>query len=312
MNLKARHLYKTYAWYRKPVRWFYHVKVPLLGGVGLIQVVRFFIKQMQNEPLGMRASAIAFNLFLALFPSLIALLTLIPYVPVNNLSPEVLSFIQKLMPAAAADSIESILGDVLSTNTRGLFSIGLISAIYFASNGLYSLMAALNKFNSRSFWQQKFLSIQLTFIIGFLVISAISLFILTEFGLQLLAIKAPWGGEIWYITIIVLQWVVLLIILFGACILCFRFAMDKNNAWHEIVPGAVVASVLSMITSILYSYYVSSFANYSRTYGSLGTIIITMLWLYFNSTVIIIGSDLNLSLVRAAKIKARHKNARIK
>jgi len=274
----------------------------MMGGISLWQTGKFFLRQVKNEPLGMRASAIAFNLFLALIPGMIALLTLIPYIPVKNLNDEFLIFMQKLMPVAAANNLDQILGDIMESRSNSLLSVGLVASIYFASSGIFSLMSALNKFDNRSYWRQKLLSIQLTLTLGLLLIVSISVFLLSEFGLQLLAINVPWGSDLWYYSVIIFQWIIMLFILFGACMICFRYAFEKDNEWKEIAPGAVIASILALLTSIIYSYYVGRWANYSKTYGSLGTIIITMLWLYFNAMVIIIGSDLNISLARAKKL----------
>lgn len=260
----------------------------------------------------MRASSIAFSLFLALIPSLIALFTLIPYVPIEDLHREVYTFLRTLMPSAAFQTIEGILNDVLSTRSGSLFSVGLIAAIYFASNGVFALMTALYKDNPTPFWRLKLSSIGLTVLLGILLIGSMSLFLLTQLLIQFFGYATHLNTDWLYYVVIIAQWAITFLLIVGAITIIYRQSDPRTERWRHIMPGAAMAGILMLVTSVAYSYYVGRWANYSKLYGSLGALIITMLWLYFNSMVIIIGHDFNRSLVNARVVAQSQKRMRLR
>jgi membrane protein len=275
------------------------VMLPFLGGLPLYWIVLFFFRNLRKESINLRASSIAFNLFLSLFPALIFMFTLLPYIPIEDLSQQIMSFMRTVMPKSSFEIIDETLQDILSTPRSGLLSIGLVSAIYFASNGIFALIETYNKRDKRSFWKKRLLAIGLTFLMGILIITIISLFIVTEYSVELLIYYTPLNDQVLYYALILVRWLMLFFLMFSATTILYRHADSRAERWRHIFPGAFLATLLTVITSVLYAFYLNNWGNYNRFYGSLGAIIITMLWLYFNAMVLIIGHEFNRSLVHA-------------
>lgn len=275
------------------------VMLPFLGGLPLYWIAVFFFRNLRKESINMRASSIAFNLFLALFPALIFMFTLLPYIPIEDLSTQIMSFMRSVMPKSSFEIIDETLQDILNTPRSGLLSVGLISAIYFASNGIFALIETYNKRDKRSFWKKRLLAIGLTLLMGILIVTIISLFIVTEYAVELLIYYAPINDQVLYYALLVVRWSMLFFLVFSATTIIYRHADARAESWRHIFPGASLATLLTVITSVAYGFYLNNWGNYNRFYGSLGAIIITMLWLQFNSMVLIIGHEFNRSLVHA-------------
>lgn len=273
--------------------------LPFMGGLPLYWIVVFFFRNLRKESINLRASSIAFNLFLSLFPALIFMFTLLPYIPIEDLSHHIMSFMRTVLPRSSFEIIDETLQDILNTPRSGLLSIGLITAIYFASNGIFALMETYNKRDKRSFWKKRLLAIGLTFLMGILVITIISLFIVTEYSVELLIYYTPINDQVLYYALLVIRWLMLFFLAFAATTILYRHADSRVESWNHIFPGAFLATLLTVVTSIAYAFYINNWGNYNRFYGSLGAIIITMLWLYFNAMVLIIGHEFNRSLVHA-------------
>jgi len=300
---------------RRRISWFIgltkRIILPFTGGLPLYWVGTFFFRNLKKEPISLRASSIAFNLFLSLFPALIFMFTLLPIIPIHGLHREILTFLQAIMPVSAFTTVEDNLKEIMGTHSAKLLSVGIIVALYFASTGVYSLMQAFDKNDRRSYWKQKLVSIILTLMLGGVLLAGMTLFLATKYMLEVLASATTMNAGLYYNSLVFGQWIMLFILLFGATAITYWYGDDRVRHMREVLPGSVLTSIMVVLTSIAYSYYVSKWANYSKLYGSLGAMIITMLWLYFNSMVLIVGHEYNRSLSHARMIIARNKlNAR--
>lgn len=220
-----------------------------------------------------------------------------PYIPIEGLSADITLFMKVIMPSAAFSEVDETLTDILQTRNTSLLSFGIIAALYFASNGVYSLMGTFNRYSKQSFWKMRLIAIALTFALGILLVTGLCLFILAQLGMELLIYTTPINDNLLYYCIVILQWVIMFILILGATTLLYRHGDTRSEKWRYIFPGAILASLLSVATSIGYAFFVENYGNYNKLYGSLGALIITMLWLYFNAMVLIIGHDFNRSLV---------------
>ncbi|RYD71875.1 MAG: YihY/virulence factor BrkB family protein, partial [Sphingobacteriales bacterium] len=270
--------------------------VNFMGGLPLYWIIVFFFRNLHKESINLRASSIAFNLVLSLFPALIFLFTLLPYIPIDNLHQQIMFFLKSLMPASAYETVDTTVTDILAEPRGGLLSFGLLGALWFASNGIFSLMQTFNKRDKRQFWKKRVIAIGLTFALGILLVTIISLFLLTEFSIELLIYYTTISHKLLALLLMGIRWFLLFVLLVGASVILYRLGDRRSEKWRYTFPGAILASILTVITSGLYAFYVDSFANYNRLYGSLGAMIITMLWLYFNSMVLIIGHEFNRAL----------------
>lgn len=275
--------------------------LPGFEGVSLYVVSKFFFQGINNGKLNMRAQSLAFSFFLALFPSVIFLFTLIPYIPIYHFQDSLFNLLQTLLPKAAFEATEGTIADILKNQRGGLLSVGFISALYFSTNGFNEMMNAFNEtyhdIETRTNLKQRLVSILMVFITTLLVSIAISLIVLSEIGLNSIIEK----DKIVYYLILFGKWIILIALCF--CFISFNYYLGpkRKKGFRFFSPGSIFATILTIITSIVFAYYVNNFGNYNKLYGSIGTLIVVMLWIYINSLILLLGFDLNSSILSAKR-----------
>lgn len=274
--------------------------LPGFERVPLYDVTVFFYNGIKKGDLNTRAAALAFNSFLAIFPAIIFFFTLIPYIPIHNFQDSLLNLMREFIPRQTYEAVQGTLFDIIKRPRGGLLSLGFFLAMYFATNSVNSLIDAFNRtyytIETRSAIKQRVLSIFLVFVLSILVILAI---ILITFG----PIVLNWVEEIGLLTdwltlriIGAAKWIIILALLFFAFSVLYYFAPTGKHRYRFITAGSTLATILFIATSVGFNYYVNNFASYNTLYGSIGTLIVFMLWLYFNSFIILIGWELNSSI----------------
>jgi membrane protein len=284
------------------------ITVPGFQGRPLYDVGEFFIGSMRNGAISTKAAAVAFNFFIAIFPAIIFLFTLIPYIPIPDFQSELLKMLQSIMPGNAFSTIEQTITDIVENPRFGLLSFGFVATLYFSTNGIVAIMKAFNASNTakekRSAFKKRIAAIWLFLIFTGLITIAISLLIFSghafEYFYEIGLIK---GGFTYYL-LVVSEWLIILAIYFLAISFIYHFAPLKRRRFKFISAGGSLATGLSIVTSLLFSYYVNNFGTYNELYGSIGTVIVLMLWLQLNAQILLIGYELNHSIH-----KANRKNA---
>ncbi len=286
--MKAFH-YWLYKWFI-PYRWICKLleKIPFPGNKekNMAQVLGFFMLKIPDEAITTKASAIAFNFFIALFPAMIVLFSLIPFVPIDGLQDEILKFFKGTIPSNAYELINETLQDLITTKRGGLLSVTSIITIYFASNGFGALLAALDP--SGSFWEQKLKSFGLMFLATFLVILAVAISILSEVAYVYFADRIARLSDIENFALKSIKWVILIFLTYFSVAIVFHTGTPKAKRLTFFSPGASLSTVSIMLISYGYGYYVDNFGQYNKFYGSLGALIVTMLWMYLCALVVMI------------------------
>ena len=276
-------------------------------GLSFYVVSKFFISGIRNGTLNIRASSLSFSFFLALFPTLIFLFTLIPYIPIAHFKENLFSLMQNVMPKSAFEATKDTIVDIIQKRRGGLLSIGFLSALYFSTNGFNAMINAFNEtfheIEARNFWQQRLVSLFML-VVSFLLISiTITLYIATEYGLHHIAHT----HRVWYFILHFLKW----LILFGLCysIISFNYFVGpkKKKGWSFFSAGSMFATILIILATVTFSYYVNNFGNYNKLYGSIGTLIVVMMIIYINSLILLLGFDLNASIHHAKKHHEIHR-----
>ena len=221
------------------------------------------------------------------------------YLPVQNLSDEVLAFMHALLPEGSYELIEETLVDILETKRTGLLSLGLATALYFGTNGMHTLMDVYNRYDRRLFVVKRLRAILIVLGVGLLGLLSLSIYILGEIVLLYFIDHSPLPSSLSVSAVVFLQWFIVLFALYLTCIILYRFGDTRNERFRYVYPGAIVATISMVIISIGYAWYADNFANYNKLYGSLGALIITMLYIYFISIAIIAGHEVNRSLMQA-------------
>ena len=277
--------------------------LPGFDGLPVYDVAVFFIKGLNQGYITSRASAISFNFFLAIFPSLIFFFTIIPFIPISNFQQSLLDLIRDFLPQTAYSTVKVTVEDIVTRPRGGLLSIGFILSLYFATNGINSLMEAFNNtfhtIETRSVIRQRMISILLLIIISFLLIISVSLITLGSWLLSLVLPRHVLESSIYFTGILVIKWVITLAMLFFTISFIYYFAPAKRRQFRFISAGSSLATILIILTTLGFNFYVDNFSKYNALYGSIGTLLVVLLWIYFNSFSILVGYELNASIFRA-------------
>ena len=274
------------------------ITLPLFDGLSLYDVAIFFWKGIYEGAVTSRAASISFSFFLALFPGVIFVFTLIPFIPIEGFQHELFRLLRDVLPPNSFDAAYSTITDILTIKRGDLLGITVAAALFFATNGTLALIGnfgqTIHHLNVRGFWSQYLAAFWLTLALALLLIGGIAVLALGEVWIPTLI---PGDNGIWLTALA--RWVVLLGLVLFAISLLFYFGPMRSAPWRFISPGALLATVLVWLTSYLFGIYVTDFSRYNQFYGSIGTLMIIQLWIYVNAIGLIIGFELNASMARA-------------
>jgi membrane protein len=303
----------------RPVRLFMlmlkRIKLGKQYQVPLYDVLVFFFREITKPDLTMRASAITFSFFLALFPGTLFLFTLIPYIPIADLDVILLDFFSEVMPESAFQAVKTTISDIVSKQQTGLLSFGILLALYFSTNGLNALMESFNKsydiFESRSFLYQRGMALLLTLLELAVLVMAVVLILGGSLAIDVLVMYGLIKASYIAVLFRVMEWIIILVLIYIGVSLLYYFGPAVNRRWKFFSIGSVVATLLFVVTSTAFSYYINHFGTYNKLYGSIGTLIVVMLWMNLNSLIILVGFELNAAIYinRSLLIEASEREA---
>lgn len=282
------------------------IKLNSFYNLSLYDILFFFYKGVKQGAITTRASSLAFNFFLAFFPSIIVLFTLIPYIPIVDLQETLIELISTILPPNTNEIAFSTIYDIINNPRSGLLSIGFILTLFFATNGVNSLIEAFNSSyhinESRSIVKQRLLSLGITFLLSCILMITILLIMFSKTVVNyLITAEIIENKSIEYILFG--KWMVIIIMLFVGISIIYHFGPTIKKKFQLFTPGSIISTCLIIVTSSFFNYYISNFAEYNKVYGSIGTLIIILLWMYINSIILLIGFELNASIFNAKKQK---------
>jgi membrane protein len=252
-----------------------------------------------------RASSIAFNLLMALLPASIFLFTLIPFIPIPNFQHELIRLFESIIPSEAYKLLESTIVDVITIKSGGLLLFMFIATIVFSTNGIHALIHAFvvssHHFQTRTWVAQRRISVVLLLVVEFMIAVAGTIIIFSKTAINHLEAQHYLEKNLVFYLIMILKWVVIILLLFLAISFLYWLAPAKKSDFRFFSPGSITATFLFILTSLGFSAYVNNFGQYNKLYGSIGTLIVIMVWLYLNSIALLIGFELNVS-IRAASV----------
>jgi len=271
--------------------------------------VRFaedMICRFRDDDVQALGAQLTYYLILAFFPFLLFLMNIVGYVQLSG--EQLIAELVRLLPEESGRTVNGIIAEVTQARSGTLLSFGMVATLWAASNGINAIIKALNKAydieENRPFWKVRGISILSTFVLAFVILTAMLLLVFGRpIGQYLFEhFGYPAGFEtMWSLLKAALP----LLAMFGVFMLLYRLTPNKRLRWREVVPGAGFATIGWIITSLLFSYYVNHYGNYAATYGSVGGIIVLLIWLYISSAIILLGGELNasLSFLRDGKTK---------
>lgn len=303
------------------IDWSQRRSLPGFFKVPIYDVVVFVFNEIRRFDLFSRANSIAFSFFLSLFPSILTLFTFAPFLLdwFATFIPELANFnqiieeeIHRVMPGQAGDIVFDFIHEITNEPRVGLLSFGFILAIFFSSNGMLAMMQSFEKsykdtFKKRSALKKRGVAIMLTGLMGLLVIASVVFVILG-------GIITNWLSEATNLTVLattglrLLRWLAILMVFYFGISILYRYGAATYRRFSFFSPGTTLATVLSVMSSIAFSFYVDEFNRYdayNKFYGSIGTIIIVMLWIQINSLILLIGFELNAAIAVNRDLKEK-------
>lgn len=284
--------------------------IPGFDGMPVYDVAAFFITGLQKGAISMRAAAFSYNFFLALFPTIIFFFTIIPYIPISGFQDNLLALLQNFIPKKAFDAVEETLFDIVKRPRGGLLSLGFVMALYFSTNGIHSLIVAFNQshhtIETRSWVKQRLISVVLVVILSLLIIVAIVLITLGPIALDFLVKHDMLRDSFTYYMIIAGKWIISSAMLFFAFSFLYFLAPAAESRFRFFSAGSTLSTILTILASVGFNYYVNSISRYNSLYGSIGTLIIIMVWIFFNAMIVLIGFELNVSIRNAKRRHSKH------
>jgi membrane protein len=265
-------------------------------------VARFFITQVSRIGLRDRAAAVAFNFIMAIPAAGIFLFTLIPYFPIaKKIQKQLFDFIQEVLPNNESRSlIISTMNDLFNKPKTGLLSIGFLVALFYSSNAMLGIIrtfdASLVVKRKRNFLHRRLRAIKLTLVLILLLMSTILLSIGQG---ELFASFLKWlhvsSSEKNFWTEL-LRWLIMIFLFLFSIAYIYKYAPSVHKRWKLWSPGAIFATFLIVLTTWLFSIWAQNFSSYNQVYGSIGALLITMLFIFINSLMLLIGYELNVSI----------------
>lgn len=272
--------------------------LPGFRGLHLYDVAKFFWTQVRKVGLTERTSAISFNFIMAIPPMIIFLFTLIPYMPISKeFIAQLYGLIREVIPGKNNYTpIIKFLDGILKNEQYGLLSAGFLLALFYSSNAMMGIMRAFDKnypgFKKRSGFERRLTALQLTLILFLIMMASIFLLVMQGAVLNWIGIR----GKLLRSIIENARWVIIVFLFLASVSFIYRHAPFVQKKWNLINPGSVLATSLMLIFTIIFSYWVNHFSHYNQLYGSIGSILLLMLLIYFNSLVLLIGFELNVSI----------------
>ena len=318
---------------KKITGWTQSHSFPGFMGVSLYDVFLFIYREIQRDSLTTRANSIAFSFFISLFPFLIALFTLIPYLLPFILNDTVIEYLTNngaliynldgtvdfnetlithlrnmtIEFRGKEDAIEFV-RDITTRPRAGLLSFGFILAIFFASNGMMSMMRGFEKSYPSTFIQRnpfikRIVALNLIVLVFIMLLASI-LFIILGDQLIYLVLNVVNASRFVNLFLDLLRIGIVLTLVYFGITLIYRFGAATIRRFRWFSPGATLATMLSVITTIIFSFYINNFGVHDKLYGSIGTVIVVMLWIQINALIVLIGFELNASIAVNKDLRA--------
>jgi membrane protein len=301
---------------RVVIAWLKKVRFEKYENVSLYKIIKIFIRNLMNDDILDRANGVAFNFILAIFPAIIFLFTLIPYV--TQFFPEIntesiMAFLGQQIPPSMFETMSSTILDIVSNQRGGLLSLGFLFSVYLSTNGMMALMRAFNScyrtIENRGSIKTRLIATGLTFNMTIVLFLAIFLLVVGQFILEAIMANIPefdWLN-ISYFTIILLfvvRFIAIFIAFFLAISFIYYFGPAIHYNWKFFSVGSLLATLLCLAVSYGFSFYITNFGTYNKVYGSIGVLIALMIWIQLITVVLLIGYEVNASIHDAIRKEA--------
>lgn len=269
------------------------------GGLTPLSLTRLTVKKIGEDELSTRSASLSYYFLLALFPMVLFLVSMVGVVagPGSQLRDTIITALGSLAPGSASDLIRNVINQTFKSSSGLKLAAGILGALWAASGGMGAVVTSLNVIyrtpETRPWWKQKLTLIGLTLALAGLIIVGLVLVLYGGKIGEFIAAHVGMGGA-FTLAWKILQWPVSFAAMFLSFSIVYYFAPDlEERRWYWVTPGAAAGVILWLLSSLGFRVYLHFFNSYSATYGSLGAVVILMLWLYITGFAILIGGELN-------------------
>lgn len=278
----------------------YRTTLPGFKGIPVAVILKYLWKEIWRDDIVTRANSMAYSFFLSIFPGMLVFLSLLPYFPMDNMIMAFRRAYVEILPKEMSDYIDTIISEMTETSREGLLSVSILLALIFASNGVLSMIKGFHKsyemtYKKQNSIQQRWRALQLTVLLGFLFLGSLAAIILGRPAL-LKGLTFAGVDPDNYKFYNFLRWISVFIFYYICITIIYRIGPAYRNKEKLFSPGATLATILSLISSFGFAVYVENWSQYNEVYGSIGALILILLWLQINSFIILLGYELNASI----------------
>lgn len=286
------------------------IKLPWLYGLSLYELLELYITGIIEGALSYRAAAIAFSFFMALFPFALFILNLIPYIPIEGFQEDFLGFVKDGVPPTTYDAIYKIINDILNNSHSGLISTGIFMAVLLMTNGVNAILGGFENSRhitiKRAFVRQYLVSLGMSILLSLLLIITVAAIVIFEVVLQKTKIQDVLSESIPIIEMS--RYIFLILMILITTSILFKFGIKRNGKRAFISIGSVFTTILIILSSYFFGIWVVKFSKYNELYGSIGTLLVVMFYIWINCMILLLGFELN-AIIQATKDKLRTQSA---
>lgn len=282
-------------------RMLYSIKVSAMGRLSLYRILALYGNGLLKGTLAARAESIAYSFFMAMFPGVIFIFSLIAYIPIDGLQETLMELLEEALPPHTWETVASTVHDIVSIKRGGLLSVSFVGVIFFVTNGVNGLIAnfktSYNQISMRPYINQYLVSLNLIFMLFVILVITLSLIIFSKVFWSHMTSLSFLGIEVTTIISIARYSLVFFAILLSVSLIFYYGPKTKGLPFFS--PGAILSTILILISSYAFAFYIETFSQYNRLYGSLGAILIFMFWLFINSFLLLVGFELNAAIIKS-------------
>lgn len=280
---------------RNFVNWSKSIKLVWLSGLPLYDLLELYVIGIAEGALSNRAGAIAFSFFMALFPFALFILNLIPYIPIEDFQADFLKFVADGVPPNTFYAIKNIINDILHNSHSGLLSSGFLLSVFLMANGLNAILGGFENSKhvlvKRGFFNQYLVAIGLSLFLAFLLIFTVAIIVVFEVFIQKLNARDFFNDKIPFMVLA--RYIFLILMILTTTSVLFKFGTKNQETRSFISIGSVFTTVLTIISSYFFGVWVIQFSKYNELYGSIGTLLIVMFYIWINCMILLLGFELN-------------------
>jgi membrane protein len=276
------------------------IKLPWLEGLSFYDLLELYIIGIIEGALSYHAGAVAFSFFMALFPFALFILNLIPYIPIEGFQEDFLNFVKQGVPPNTYDAISKIISDILHNSHSGLLSSGFLLSIFLMANGLNAILGGFESSKhviiKRGFFHQYAVALSMSLVLSFLLLLTVATIVVFEVFIQQTIIQDVLSDRIPLIVLGRYAFVILMILITSSVLLRFGTKQFQNPKFFSI--GSIFTTILIVISSYFFGIWVVKFSKYNQLYGSIGTLLIMMFYIWINCMILLLGFELNATIYK--------------